>query len=377
MANEIDSKRKRSKLAPRRWPYWVTVKRGKSLGFYTNVDEQTWQARTRNEDGKYIFKVLGDESDLEYEQALDLALNWFEQSFSQKSSRYTVKNAVDDYVNELEGAGRYRAASDTHGRLYKHLVPKLGKKELGSLTATQLKQFRNTLVRISDDPEDVRKSKDTANRIFNMIKAAFNLAYRDENVPSDSAWKKVKSFEGVSRGRILFLTDDEVTSLIQASQGQFQNLIKAAIQTGARYGELADVKVRDYSEKSRTVYLEGKTGGRTTFLSSNCVELFSSLVKGKRTSDLIFTKDDGEHWGKNHHSRALKSAVEEAELPPETVFYSLRHYHISKALLAVIPIQVVAENTGTSIRMIEKHYGKFMDEDRINMLNKVSIANIG
>ena len=247
MANKLDSERKRLKLKPQQWPHWVMIKRGKSLGFYKNTEGNSWRARTRNEDSKYIFKAPGDESELTYEQALDLALNWFEQSYSQKSSRYTVKTAVDDYVNELEGAGRLRAASDTHGRLYKHLVPKLGKKELASITATQLKQFRNTLIRVSDDPEDVRKSKDTANRIFNMIKAAFNLAYRHESVPSDSAWKKVKSFEGVSRGRILFLTDNEVTSLIQASQGQFQHLIKAAIQTGARYGELADVKVRDYS----------------------------------------------------------------------------------------------------------------------------------
>ena len=61
-------------------------------------------------------------------------------------------------------------------------------------------------------------------------------------------------------------------------------------------------------------------------------------------------------------------------LPSETVFYSLRHYFISKALKSGMPVQVVAENCGTSIRMIEAHYGKFMKSDRRAMLNEVELG---
>ena len=374
MANMIDSKRKRLKLAPRTWPHWVTIKRGQSVGFYTNGNEQTWQARLLNEDGKYIYKVLGDETDIEYEQVLTLANKWFDTAFTQKSSRYTVQDAVNDYVQELENVGKLRSAGDTHGRLYKHLIPMLGKKELSSLTSTQLTTFRNAMVKKSDDPEAVRKSRDTANRIMNMVKAAFNLAYRNERITSDGAWKKVKSFAGVGRARILFLTDKEVSTLLEHTDGQIKNLLKAAILTGARYGELADAKVRDYSEHDRTVHLAGKTGARTAFLSASGAELFTAQVTDKKPNDLILTKDDGTHWGKNHHSRLLKRAVESSGLPEETLFYSFRHYHISKALLAGIPMQVIAENTGTSIRMIEKHYGKFVNSDRQKMFDSVDVA---
>jgi hypothetical protein len=44
------------------------------------------------------------------------------------------------------------------------------------------------------------------------------------------------------------------------------------------------------------------------------------------------------------------------------------------ALLAGVPIQVVAENCGTSVRMLEKHYGKFLSTDRREMFNKVGLA---
>jgi integrase len=73
----------------------------------------------------------------------------------------------------------------------------------------------------------------------------------------------------------------------------------------------------------------------------------------------------------------MKDARIKAKLPPETVFYSLRHYYISKALLAGVQAQVVAENCGTSLAMIEKHYGKFLRADRKAMLDKVALTAIG
>jgi len=65
-----------------------------------------------------------------------------------------------------------------------------------------------------------------------------------------------------------------------------------------------------------------------------------------------------------------------ADLPKGSVFYCLRHYHISKALLAGVPTQIIAENCGTSVKMIEQHYGKFMNSDRLQMLNKINITQI-
>jgi integrase len=84
-------------------------------------------------------------------------------------------------------------------------------------------------------------------------------------------------------------------------------------------------------------------------------------------------RDDGEPWGKSHQHRPMRAAVKAAGLPSETVFYSLRHYYISRALLAGMNAQVIAENCGTSVRMIEKHYGKFTRADRRRMLDLVQL----
>jgi hypothetical protein len=90
---------------------------------------------------------------------------------------------------------------------------------------------------------------------------------------------------------------------------------------------------------------------------------------------MLLPRYDGEPWGKSpHQHRPMKEAVQAAKLPRETVFYSLRHYHIRKALAAGAPVQVVAENCGTSVRMIEKHYGKFLPQDRRDFFNQVKLG---
>ncbi len=60
--------------------------------------------------------------------------------------------------------------------------------------------------------------------------------------------------------------------------------------------------------------------------------------------------------------------MSKAKLDPATTFYALRHSHISHALKSSVPTQLLAENTGTSVKMIEVHYGKFIKDDRRRML---------
>jgi integrase len=45
-------------------------------------------------------------------------------------------------------------------------------------------------------------------------------------------------------------------------------------------------------------------------------------------------------------------------------FYALRHSYISRALRQGVPAKAVADHCGTSLRMIEANYAKFIPEDR-------------
>lgn len=370
---KINTLNRRKQLKPRKHPYFQTLAKGKALGFYRTADGGTWHARMRTPEGNHITEPLGGDLVSEFDDMAQIARTWFEQVDTLEDSRYTVKQCIADYVAHLTVENGADSATGVKQRLEKHLLPKLGKVELLMITTRQLKSWHIGLVKTDADPEIVRKSKDSANRILSQAKAAFNLAYRQGLVNTDTAWKRVAAFRDVGEARKLFLTDQQVKQLLEKAEGGLYNLIRAGVLTGARYGELADIRVQDLDLIHGSVHLAGKTGPRDCYLSDDALTFFRQLAKDRLPGAYLLVKDDGTPWGKSHQHRPMKSVVQKAKLPANTVFYSLRHFHISKALLSGMPMQVVAENTGTSVRMIELHYGKFMPKDRRAMLNRVSL----
>ncbi len=372
MASKIDTLTKRRKLISRREPYWHKLGKGRYLGFRKTPKSETWIARVRNDEDKQKYRSLGSGRD--FDEASKLAQKWFESVERVDDVHYTIKACVDDYVAHLKVENGLESAVSTKQRLEKHLIPSLGKVEVAKLTTWKLKNWRNGLVRLDGDAEDTRRSKDTSNRLLAIVKASLNLAYKDGLVSSDREWKRVVAYRKVGQGRKLFLTDKQIRLLYENTECGFYALVKAGVLTGARYGELGAVRVRDLDVINGTIHFDGKTGPRNCHLSDNALKFLKKQSKDKLPDAYLFTKGDGSPWGKSHQQRLMRAAVKSGRLPRETVFYSLRHYHISKALIAGVPAQIVAENCGTSIRMLEKHYAKFMAADRRRMMNLVSLG---
>jgi len=386
MVARIDTISGRRKLTARTEPYWYKLSMGKHIGYRKLADGSGRWITRKIENREKTYAALNCDEHTTFTDAQKMAHQFFDNTNGIISVRYTVQDAIDDYIEHLTIENSVRSARECRQRLTKHTSTSLSKIILANLTSAQVKFFRDKMVKKFDDyhegddfetEEIIRKSKDSANRVMNMFKAAMNLAYRNDYVNSDAAWKKVPSFRGVGRSRKVFFTDEQVTSLLMVTDGQFQNLLQIAVNTGARYGEVRSLKVSDLDVKQKTLYLaRGKTGERVVFLSEQTMTLLNRLTKLRHPTAFLLVKDDGEQWGEKDHYRRFKQASEESSLPDKSVFYCLRHYYISKALLARVSPQVIAENCGTSVKMIEKHYGKFMNEDRLMMLNQVTIANI-
>lgn len=366
---KIDTSAKRLRLKLRREPYWHQISKGKFLGYRRTNSGGSWVARMRGNDNKQRYHSLGDYT--KFEDALNAASAWMESVSGLDNHRYTLRNAVDDYVKHLEINNSKQSSRDVKLRLNKHITSRLLNIELSSLKTAQLKRLHHGMVKTDGDEEEERKSKDSANRVLAQLKAALNLAFRDERIASDTEWSRVSAFKNVASSRKLFLTDKQVKALLEKTEGGLYRLVKAGVLTGARYGELARVKVKDFDPMDGTMELTGKTGHRICYLSDEALKFFKGVCKDRLPEAHLLVKDNGAQWGKSHHLRSMRDAIKKAKLPRECVFYSLRHYHISKALLSSMPMQVVAENTGTSVRMIEKHYGKFTRTDRRQMMNEV------
>lgn len=373
MANIINTIRKQRALPPRKEPYWYIFRRGAALGLYVGSTKREWCARAKDPTGVYRYTTLGPLESLPYDEAETKARAFADLTARITRPNYTVGDAIDDYVKDAKIRNGEDSAESIRQRLAKHVPAELRARHLSDLRAVEVKGWRDGLVRESTDPAAVRRSKDTANRTLSMLKAALNLAFRSGFATSDGEWRRVTAFRDVDSPRVLFLTPAQVQALLDATSGAFRDLLRAALLTGARYGELAAATVGDLDSKGETLRLSGKTGPRTCYLSAEAARFFRPLARDKLPAAPLLMREDGGPWGKSHQHRRMSAAVKEAGLPSETVFYSLRHYYISRALLAGIPVQVIAENVGTSIRMIEKHYGKFTRTDRRNMLSKVKL----
>jgi integrase len=367
--SQINTDRKRERLEPQNAPYWEQLAKRKHVGYRKGLKSDSWIARLDRKSA-----VIGDSS-MSYEDAREVAVAWCSREESGINKNYPVSDCVADYVEYLRLNNSDKSADSTKGRLAAHLTPELLKTPVRKLTTQQLEKWRNGMVPTGVDAETARKKKDSANRVWSMLRAGLNKAFQSGVVDSSTAWVRVKPFKSVSASRDLFLTDKQVKTLLSKTDGALHNLIKAGVLTGARLGELTAARVCDL--EGGILKITGKTGRRDCFLSKDTETFLKIQTKGKLPAAALLTSPDGAHWKKSEHQRLFQKAVKKAKLPADTVFYSLRHYYISKALLSSVNVQVLAENCGTSVRMIEAHYGKFMKADRRRMLDAVDLGGVG
>lgn len=63
-------------------------------------------------------------------------------------------------------------------------------------------------------------------------------------------------------------------------------------------------------------------------------------------------------------------ALDRSGLDKEATFYALRHSYISRAIEGEVPLNVIADNCGTSIRMIETTYAKVLAGKRREFIER-------
>lgn len=378
----LQSRAAREKLEARKKPYWRTIDQGRHLGYYKGERGGTWIARRFIGDGKYeehrlgvaddIHDAAADNGVLTFSQAQEKARKWFAEQATPRAKVgvTTLRQAVDNYVEYLKA--EKRSGDDSERRLKLHVLKKsLADRQIAELTKSELETWRNGMVRRDDDdPDAERRSKDTANRVLTMLKAALNRAFNDEanNIPSDKAWRTVKPFKDrdgkpVGRSRKLALDAAQRQRLINSTDGAFRKLVIATLYTGSRPapGEIAQTRVRDFHADLGVISItDSKTGHRDVPLTDEAVRWFKSIAAGKGPDDLLFPKDDGTAWGYNHQLRPMRDARKRAKLPKGATLYTLRHTFASEHLMRGTDLKSLADIMGTSIRMLEEHYGHIL-----------------
>lgn len=381
---KLETRTNRLKLPVAKKPLFVRVSPGVSLGYRRNGTAGSWVVRVANGKGGAWTKRISLADDLDDSDGETVLTFWEAQSRAKElaagsnSDRprhrpLTVEAAAHTYLTSLEARNR-RTAYDARRRLERLFLPKFGSNRIEDLTRGQLEAWRDSLVLRTNDPEQHRRSQDTANRVLTIVKAMLNHAVSDasNNLRDDSAWRLVRPFQRVARARETHFTGEEVGRLLKTIDDPgFRNLVTAGFLTGARYGELAVCEVRHFDEEAGTLHIPyGKTGGRTVILQPDAVSFLARVVRHRGKSQPLLPRLDGGIWQASHQVRPMKRALARAGLDGTATFYALRHSYISRAIEGGVPLNVVAENCGTSVRMIETTYAKVLAAKRRDFINR-------
>jgi integrase len=167
----------------------------------------------------------------------------------------------------------------------------------------------------------------------------------------------------VNLPKVHYLELQECERLINICEPDFRQLVRAALLTGCRYGELVRLVSNDFNAKQGTIHLRETKNGKSRFvpLTQEGITFFKQATIGKLGNALIFTHNDGSPWGTSHQSRRLKDACAVAKIVPAISFHVLRHTYGSILASKGVPLQVIAELLGHSdTRITSQHYAYLM-----------------
>ena len=361
--------------AKRTNPYWMRLRQCAYLGF--RVTSKTWVARWRNRNGKQQFEALtaasGYRPSEQFDQAKKMAEEWFAQvgsSAVRAAVRGTVRDALETYIRELAKGGRQATADNAEDR-FKLLVwsDPIADLRLESLTLEDMEEWRERI-------RGGRQNR-SVNRHVRSIVAGLNLANSKGHVGNSVAWALTPFSDDIEETAetTVFLTLKQREVLIKAASPSCAVFLSAIGHTGGRPGEIASATRQDFDAKGGALVLKHKKGRpaklrpRAVVLSNEATKFFKTQARDKLPPAPLLLDPNGNPWGRHkwadevqdalaRHNKTAKGAK---RIPKGVSAYSFRHARISELLQVhgIDPL-TVAHQTGTSLRMIEKYYFRFI-----------------
>jgi integrase len=370
-APKLDSKTARLSLPARKKPYAARIAPGIRLAYRRNEGAGTWSVLGGG--GQWL-KKIGIADDLERANGVTVLDYWQATERAREFARAkgdtdggkpsTVAEALEVYAADLKArdSNPYNAS-----RVLVHLSPALLGKTVATLTAKELRRWRDGLLAKG-------LARGTVRRTTKMLKAALTqTADQDPRITNRDAWRiGLAGLPDAENANNVILPDATVRSIVAAAPAEgpeFAILVELAAITGARPSQLERLEVGDVQAGRADPRLMMPTsakgrgrkaiGRRPVPISAALALRLRQLGAGRAARARLLLRSDGRPWGRSDHLRPFTRTVARAGLDPDEVtIYALRHSSIVRALLGGVPARVVAANHDTSVVQLEHTYSK-------------------
>ena len=370
MALDLSKVGERERLKARREPHWQRLRTGCFLGFRPSKRSGagTWIARIYDEDSrKYRVKSLGDFGTLAGNAMFAAAKKEAEALAELVEAGGEIRVKVETVADACRAYAETR--SEAEARFKRHVYEDaLGKVKLEKLRRRHLAEWR---LRLEAKPALVSRNKNgdkrtrarapsTVNRDMAVLRAALAKVLAPGAPNSEAAWQEaLKSIPNANGRRDLYLDREQRRKLLKATSKEAAAFVRALCLLPIRPGAMASLTVRDFDQRTSelTIGKDKTDKARRIQLPAEAAKLFTEQAKDKLPGAPLFMRANGKTWNKDSWKLPIASAVVSAGLPKGATAYTLRHSTITDLVSAGLPLLTIAQISGTSVEMIERHYG--------------------
>jgi integrase len=285
--------------------------------------------------------------------------------------KITLETIISAYRKNRTGNGYYER---TEKYQLDMLESSLGKKRLCEITPQVIEDFRKQR-QDTNTKHGVKRSDTTINRELAILRRLLNKAvlWGKLEVNPFVQFKNCEEPIFFKEKKILaYLKEDEIHRLLEVSPVYLQRIIKAAILTGLRKGDLLKMKWSDINlEGGQLIYYEQKKGEKIPKIKNLCQDMISLLMEIPSQSEYVFVGPNGQPL--KDVKRSFHTALKKAGIK-NFRFHDLRHTSASHLLMRGASLKTVQEHLGhANLTMTQRyaHIGEAFQKKELNRLNGI------
>jgi integrase len=386
MALDLSKVGERERLKAQREPHWQRLRAGCFLGFRPSKrgGKGTWIARVYDEDaGKYRLKALGDFGTLPGNEMFAAAKKEAERLAELVETGGELRATMETVADACREYAKTRPEAGHRFRRYVYADP-IAKVKLDKLRRRHVKEWRE---RLEAQPALVSRRKEgrathrkraasTVNRDMAVLRAALAKVLSPGAPNSEAAWQEaLKAVPNANGRRTLYLDRSQRRKLVAKTDAEAAPFVRALCLLPLRPGALAALTAGDFDKRTSELTIgKDKTGKpRRIQLPAEAANLLEAQAKNKLPGAPLFMRANGKAWDKETWKHPIAAAVTAAKLPNEATAYTLRHSTITDLVSAGLPLLTIAQISGTSAEMIERHYGHLASDAAVKALGKLAL----
>lgn len=271
-----------------------------------------------------------------------------------EEQHYTFREMMERYQTERSVLKAPKSRVRDCSAL-KHLLPVFGEKLLSEVTPKSLAAYRTH--RRTDEAATA-----TINKELQLVRHAFNLAMREWEWCRTNPMHKV-ALEAAHNQVDRWLTAEEEMKLLQASPVWLQEIIRFALNTGMRQGEILALQWQDVDfYRGVLVVMKSKNRERRTIpLNSIVFELLTEKQAVGRKPGPVFVTGRGNPLKVRYLIRTFTKARNRAGLT-DFRFHDLRHTFASRLVQKGIDLYKVQRLLGHKTGVMTQRYAHHCPE---------------